>query len=253
MGTSVTAAERKVPWRGLGTESFQQMPSSGRLSGTMTSGKKHTEAGSLARDPPRGWSPALPAALRYALSSGPLFPNQSRSEPGPGWGRGAQRWDRRREIWQDSVLRATGCGSPRLVGRDRGGGGALSWPWEGLVREGFSEEEAGELSLKDEDSSRWKAGNVSQVVGMGGANVGREGSSKQVGGTQVAGGGCSGRGSRPRRAKGSGCYPEHRGGWQERRGPHMVAGARKDAPLCSASWALTSCILESGACRGSRR
>lgn len=33
----------------------------------------------------------------------------------------------------------------------------------------------------------------------------------------------------------------------------MVAGARKDAPLCSASWALTSCILESGACRGSRR
>lgn len=36
-------------------------------------------------------------------------------------------------------------------------------------------------------------------------------------------------------------------------GPHMVAGARKDAPLCSASWALTSCILESGACRGSSR
>ena len=122
MGTLVMAAERKVPWRGLGTESFQQMPSTGRLSGTMTSGKKHTEAGSLARDPPRGWSPALPAALRYALSSGQLFPNQSLIGARPWVGEGSP------EVGQTQGDTAGQCATCYRVWKPKTGGeGQRGW------------------------------------------------------------------------------------------------------------------------------
>lgn len=34
-------------------------------------------------------------------------------------------------------------------------------------------------------------------------------------------------------------HSEHPGGGQEKKGPHMGAGTRKESPLCSASWAQT--------------
>lgn len=84
------------------------------------------------------------------------------------------------------------------------------------IREGFSEEVAEELSPEDEDSAGWKAGKVLQVVGTAGGNVGEKTALSRFGtelGTQVSGGGSSGRGTKDRshRAEESQCYPEDTG------------------------------------------
>ena len=63
-----------------------------------------------------------------------------------------------------------GHGSARLVRREASGELRMSL----RVKEGFSEEVAEKLSLEDENSARWKAGKVFQVVRMAEANAGRE-------------------------------------------------------------------------------
>lgn len=85
------------------------------------------------------------------------------------------------------------------------------------------------------------------VARTAGENVGREGRQNRLGperGVLSQWGRSSRGGTKDRACRAEGPRsPEHPGaGWQERRGPHAGSDASKEAPVCSTTRVLTTCL-----------